>query len=116
MHGEIVLKPKIFHQFSTDKLKQKIIFSDVLSTFLDLGFTRNKTRNLYRYKSNVSLDPVVVVKALSPGYLKISSFRKLMRQIEDRISFRWFLDHDIDEVSLVIPKSSMPINDPDGVS
>ena len=57
-----------------------------------------RTRELYGYNGNKSVDPVVVVKILLLGYLyNIRSVRELMRQIEDRLSFRWFLGYDIDE-------------------
>jgi transposase len=98
MRGKKVLNPKLFYQFSIDKLVSENHLLRCLESFLDLSFIYERTKGLYGYNGNVSVDPVVVVKVLLLGYLyNISSVRELMRQIEDRISFRWFLGYDIDE-------------------
>ena len=56
------------------------------------------TRDLYGYNGHNSVDPVVVVKILLLGYLfNIHHVRELMRQVSDRMSFRWFLGYDVDE-------------------
>ncbi|MFH1863036.1 MAG: IS1182 family transposase [bacterium] len=69
-----------------------------LQALLDWRWVRQQTADLYGYNGHVSVDPVVIFKVLLLGYLyNISSIRELMRQIEDRISFRWFIGYDIDE-------------------
>jgi transposase len=69
-----------------------------LDTILDFNFIYHRTEGLYYKKGNPSVDPVVVVKVLLLGYLyNIPTVRETMRQIADRLSFRWFIGYDIDE-------------------
>lgn len=98
MRGKKSLKQKIFYQFSLEQYVPKSHLLRRLDSILDFDFVYGKTDGLYGCNGNVSVDPVVVVKTLLLGYLyNIPSIRELMRQIEDRLSFRWFLGYDIDE-------------------
>lgn len=98
MRGNKELTQKIFYQFS---LKQNVPNNHLLrrlEAILKLDFVYQETDGLYGYNGNVSVDPVVVVKTLLLGYLyNIPSIQEVMRQIEDRMSFHWFLGYDIDE-------------------
>ena len=98
MHGKKEFKPKVLYQFSLEKAVPPNHLLRRLQSILELEFIYNKTKDLYGYNGNKSVDPVVVVKILLLGFLyNIPSIRELMRQIEDRLSFRWFLGYDIDE-------------------
>ncbi|MBU0517588.1 transposase [bacterium] len=62
------------------------------------GWVRQHTADLYGYNGHVSVDPVVIFKILLLGYLyNVNSIRELMRQLDDRLSFRWFIGYDLDE-------------------
>lgn len=98
MRGQKELNPKIFYQFSLAQHVPENHLLRRLDAILDLSFIEPMTRGLYGYNGNQSVDPVVIVKMLLLGYLyNIHSVRELMRQIADRMSFRWFLGYDIDE-------------------
>jgi transposase len=69
-----------------------------LQAILDLRFVEQQTRTLYGRNGHVSVDPVVIIKMLLLAYLyNVPSIRELMRQIDDRLSFRWFIGYDLDE-------------------
>jgi transposase len=98
MRGKKEIQPKLFYQFSLERLVPENNILRRLNKLLDLSFVEVMTRGLYGYNGNKSVDPVVVVKILLLGYLNnIRHVRELMRQISDRMSFRWFLGYDIDE-------------------
>lgn len=98
MRGDKTLKAKLFYQFSIeDHMPQGHILRH-LQAVLDWSWVRRQTADLYGYNGHVSVDPVVIFKILLLGYLyNISSIRELMRQIDDRFSFRWFIGYDLDE-------------------
>jgi len=60
---------------------------------VDFSFIYDEVRELYSANNGrPSTDPVVVVKYTLLGYLYgIESERQIERDIEDRVSFRWFL-------------------------
>lgn len=98
MQGKKEFKPKVFYQFSLEEAVPKNHLLRRLQSILDLNFIYNKTKDLYGYNGNQSVDPLVVVKILLLSFLyNIPSIRETMRQAEDRLSFRWFLGYDIDE-------------------
>lgn len=98
MRGTKELQPKLFYQVSLDRLVPNNHILRRLAAILDLRFVETQTRGLYGYNGNQSVDPVVVVKILLLGYLfNIHHVRELMRQVSDRMSFRWFLGYDVDE-------------------
>lgn len=97
MRGKKELTQKMFYQFSLEQNVPENHLLRRLDAILNLDFIYQKTEGLYGYNGNVSVDPVVV-KILLLGFLNnITSIREVMRQIEDRMSFRWFLGYDIDE-------------------
>lgn len=98
MRGKKDLEPKIFYDFSLEKIIPEDDPHRRLDAILDLSFVEALTRGLYGYNGNKSVDPVVVVKVLLLGYLNnIRSIRQLMRQINVNLAFRWFIRYDIDE-------------------
>ncbi len=98
MRGKKIFNPKEFHEFSLEKVVPKNHLLRRLDSLLDLGFIDRMTEGLYGYNGNKSVDPVVVIKVLLLGFLyNIGSVRETMRQIEDRLSFRWYIRYDLDE-------------------
>jgi len=98
MRGKQSYSPKLMYTFSLDAQVPHGHLLRRLAAALDLRFVEAQTRGLYGINGHVSVDPVVIVKMLIVGYLyNIPSVRELMRQIEDRLSFRWFLGYDIDQ-------------------
>jgi len=98
MRGTKTLKAKLFYQFSIEDQVSKDHLLRKLSCLLDWTWVRQQTADMYGYNGNVSVDPVVIFKILMLGYLyNIHSVRELMRQIDDRLSFRWFIGYDLDE-------------------
>lgn len=76
-----------------------------IDRFIDFGFIREKTRDLYcPDNGRPSLDPVVLFKMLFIGYLYgIRSERQLVRDIEVNVAYRWFLGMTLTEK---VPHSS----------
>ena len=98
MRGKKEFKPKQHYAFSLDDAIPKDHLLRRLDAILDLSFIDELTEDLYGYNGNVSIDPVVVVKVLLLDFLyNIGGVRETIRQVEDRLSFRWFIGYDIDE-------------------
>ena len=98
MRGKKSFAPKAFYTFSLDAHVPPAHLLRRLAAVLELRFVEPKTRGLYGRNGHVSVDPVVIIKLLLLGYLyNVPSVRELMRQVEDRLSFRWFLGYDLDE-------------------
>lgn len=69
-----------------------------LDSLVDFSFIYKKVGHLYSRIGRNSIDPVVVVKMLLLGYLYgINSERKLKKEIEVNIAYRWFLGIDLDQ-------------------
>jgi transposase len=98
MRGKKIYHPKLMYTFSLDAHVPPGHRLRALQEILDLRFVERKTRTLYGRNGHVSVDPVVIIKMLLLAYLyNVPSIRELMRQIEDRLSFRWFIGYDLDE-------------------
>ncbi len=98
MRGKKIYQPKLMYTFSLDDHVPTTHRLRALQEILDLRFVEQKTRTLYGRNGHVSVDPVVIIKLLLLAYLyNVPSIRELMRQIDDRLSFRWFLGYDLDE-------------------
>lgn len=69
-----------------------------LDRLVDFSFVYEKVEKHYSNIGRSSIDPIVMVKMLLIGYLYgIDSERKLVREIEVNIAYRWFLGIDLDE-------------------
>lgn len=69
-----------------------------LDSLVDFSFIYDKVGHLYSRIGRHSIDPVVVIKMLLLGYLYgINSERKLEKEIEVNIAYRWFLGIDLDQ-------------------
>jgi len=98
MRGKKVYQARLIYQFSLEDHVPPGHRLRALHTVLDLRFVEQKTRTLYGRNGHVSVDPGVIMKMLLLAYLyNVPSIRELMRQIEDRLSFRWFIGYDLDE-------------------
>jgi len=98
MIGKKDLEPKIFYNFSLDKIVPEDDYYRRLDRILDLSFLYNDCKGLYGSTGNPSIDPVVFFKILIVGYLEnIIYDRQLARRIKDSLSIRYFLGYDIDE-------------------
>lgn len=98
MIGKKNLKPKIFYNFSLDKVVPEDDYYRELDRLLSLSFLYKECKGLYGRTGNPSIDPVVFFKILLVGYLEnIIYDRQLARRIRDSLSIRLFLGYDIDE-------------------
>src|SRR6266545_5251943 len=70
-----------------------------LEAKLDLGFVRDLVRTTYKECGRPSVDPRVFFKLQLVMFLEgIRSERELIRVAADRLSVRWYLGYDLDEV------------------
>jgi transposase len=69
-----------------------------IDALVDFSFIYDEVRHLYSAGGRPGIDPVVIVKYLLIGFLEgIESERKIERDIQDRVSFRWFLGLNLDD-------------------
>src|SRR5438874_12299433 len=69
-----------------------------LDRTLDLAFVREFVQESYSVAGRPSIDPVVFFKLqLVMFFEDIRSERLLLRQVEDRLSVRWYVGYDLDE-------------------
>lgn len=69
-----------------------------LERLVDFDFIYEKVDALYSHTGRPSIDPVVIVKMMLLGYLYgIDSERRLEREVQVNLAFRWFLGIDLDE-------------------
>jgi len=111
----------ILNNFSTEKPEEKLIkeqssqnqmefvtIEDLvpedhllrkIDKYIDFRFIREKTKELYcQNNGRPSIDPVVLFKILMIGYLfGIRSERRLLREIEVNLAYRWFIGYGIQE-------------------
>jgi transposase len=65
---------------------------------LDLSFLYKETREYYSHEGKPSIDPVVLFKLYILGYFfGISSERRLFREVQVNLAYRWYLGYDLDE-------------------
>jgi len=69
-----------------------------LNNLVDFSFIYNKVRHLYSDVGRPSVDPVVLIKSLLLGFIYgIDSERKIEKEIQVNLAYRWFLGIDLDE-------------------
>lgn len=69
-----------------------------LSKTIDFSFIYQRIEHLYPKYGRPSVDPVVLVKMLLLGFLYgIDSERKIEKEVQVNIAFRWFLGINLDE-------------------
>ncbi len=83
---------------SLEELVPQDHFYRHLNQVLDLSFVYDLVRECYSVAGRASIDPVVFFKLqLVMFFEDIRSERLLMRQVEDRLSVRWYVGYDLDE-------------------
>jgi transposase len=84
---------------SLEKLVPKDNFYRRLDAMLDLSFVRELVRDCYAPSGRPSVDPVVFFGLqLVMFFEDIRSERQLMEVAADRLSIRWFLGYDLNEL------------------
>jgi transposase len=98
MQGCKQFEPRLFYGISLEDLVPKEHLVRRLNEVLDLSWVRSSTKSLYSHTGRPSIDPLVVAKLLLLGYLyNIDSERKLMREVQVNLAYRWYLGYDLDE-------------------
>jgi transposase len=98
MMGKHQFAPKLYYELSLDRLVPQDHLLRQISVAIDFSFIYPLARPYYSYTGQPSVDPVVLFKTLFVGYLYgITSERRLMREIQVNMAYRWFLGYDLDE-------------------
>jgi len=87
------------HTVTIEDLVPENHFLRKLDRIIDFSFIYSEVQDLYsRTKGRPSIDPVVLVKYLLLGYLAgIESERRIEREVQVNMAYRWFLGLDISD-------------------
>ena len=87
------------HTVTIEELVPQEHFLRKLDKLIDFSFIYEEVSHLYsRNNGRPSIDPVVLVKYILIGYLYgIESERRIEREIQVNMAYRWFLRLDLDE-------------------
>lgn len=97
MMGKHQFTPKLYYELSLDRLVPQDHLLRQVSA-IDFAFVYPLARPYYSHTGQPSVDPIVLFKTLLVGYLYgITSERRLMREIQVNMAYRWFLGFDLDE-------------------
>jgi transposase len=98
MQGQKNNSNKLFYTVNLDQLVPIDHPVRRISEVLDLKFLYRETRQYYSHEGKPSIDPVVLFKLYLLGYFfGISSERKLFREVQVNLAYRWYLRYDLDE-------------------
>ena len=98
MMGKHQFAPKLYYELSLDRLVPQDHLLRQISAAIDFAFIHPLARPYYSYTGQPSVDPIVLFKTLLVGYLYgITSERRLMRELQVNMAYRWFLGYDLDE-------------------
>jgi transposase len=98
MMGKHRFAPKLYYQLSLDNLVPPDHLLRRIYEAIDFSFIYPLARPNYSHTGQPSVDPVVLFKTLLVGFLYgITSERRLMREIQVNMAYRWFLGYDLDE-------------------
>jgi transposase len=65
---------------------------------VDFSFIRDEVKESYGYNGNESVDPIIIMKMMFLlFYDNVASERELMRTIQYRLDYMWFLGYGLDE-------------------
>ena len=107
MQGKKEFKQRIYYNINLDSLVPKDHFLRRLDKLTSFDFVRDITKDCYSSTGKPSIDPVVLIKMLPIGYLfDIRSERKLVKEINLNLAYRWYIGYDLDEV---VPEHSREI-------
>jgi transposase len=98
MMGQRQFGPKLYYQFSLERLVPDDHLLRRIAEAVDFSFIRPLCRPFYSHTGQPSVDPVVLFKLLLVGYLYgITSERRLAQEVRLNLAYRWFLGYDLDE-------------------
>ena len=98
MMGQREFGPKLYYQFSLERLIPDDHLLRRIAERVDFSFIRTLCRPYYSHTGQPSVDPVVLFKLLLVGYLYgITSERRLAEEVRLNLAYRWFLGYDLDE-------------------
>jgi transposase len=98
MMGQREFGPKLYYQFSLERLIPDDHLLRRIAERVDFSFIRRLCRPYYSHTGQPSVDPVVLFKLLLVGYLYgITSERRLAEEVRLNLAYRWFLGYDLDE-------------------
>lgn len=98
MLGVKTFEPKLYYQLSLNQLVPVEDFYRQVDRVLDLSFVYPLCQPLYGSTGRPSIDPALFFKIELIGYLEnLIADRALMRRIQDSLSLRLFIHHDLDE-------------------
>lgn len=88
-----------FHTLTIENLVPEEHFLRKLDRLVDFSFIYEETKEYYcHHNGRPSVDPVILVKYLLVGYLYgIESERRMEKEIQVNMAYRWFLGLDLDE-------------------
>jgi transposase len=99
MMGNHQFTLKLYYQLSLDQLVPQDHSLRQIAKTIDFSFIYLLARPYYSHTGQPSVDPIILFKTLLIGYLYgITSERRLMREIQVNMAYRWFLGYDLDEV------------------
>ena len=98
MQGRKVSEGRLFYDIQLENLVPHDHSVRLFNETLDLSFLYEATRSYYSHEGKPSIDPVVLFKLYIIGYFfGINSERKLFREIQVNVAYRWFIGYDLDE-------------------
>lgn len=98
MMGKHHFTPKLYYDLSLDRLIPQDHLLRQISASIDFSFVYPSARPYYSHTGQPSVDPIVLFKTLLIGFLYgITSERRLIREIQVNMAYRWFLGYDLDE-------------------
>ncbi len=98
MQGKKIPETKLFYTLSLDQLVPQDHPVRKIAQELDLSFLYEETRQYYSHEGKPSVDPIVLFKLYILGYFfGIPSERRLFRETQVNLAYRWYLGYDLDE-------------------
>jgi transposase len=98
MQGKKEEQLKLFYTIGLDRLVPLDHPVRRIKDVLDLRFLYRETREFYSTEGKPSIDPIVLFKLYLLGYLfGIPSERRLFREVQVNLAYRWYLGYDLDE-------------------
>jgi transposase len=99
MMGKHRFAPKLYYELSLDRLVPQDHLLRQISAAIDFAFVYPLARPYYSHTGQPSVDPIVLFKTLLVGFLYgITSERRLMRETQVNMAYRWFIGYDLDEI------------------
>lgn len=98
MMGRKDAQTNIHYGLTLDSLVPEDHYVRALDAEMDFEFVRRLVKGKYSRLGQPSVDPVVLVKLGVLGYWEgIRSERKMCRELEVNVAWRWFLNYDFEE-------------------